>query len=97
MNNKYELMVLVKAQLSQEEKDNIIKQATETVTKSGGKILNSQVWQEKQKLHYSIKKCREATFHLTKFEGPSDMLEKIRQSMRLHDGILRHLVTRVDA
>ena len=97
MNNKYELMVLVKAQLPQEEKEGIFKQATEMVTKSGGKILNSQVWQEKQRLHYSIKKCREATFHLTKFEGPSETLEKIRQSMRLNDGVLRHLVTRVDA
>ena len=97
MNNKYELMVLVKAQLPQEEKETIFKQATEAVTKSGGKIVNSQVWQEKQKLYISIKKCREGTFHLTKFESPPDSVDKIRQTIRLNDGILRYLVTRVEA
>jgi len=97
MDNKYELMVLVKAQLPQEEKETIFKQTADAVAKSGGKIINSQVWQEKQKLSFSIKKCREATFHLTKFEGPPDGIDKIRQIIRVNDGILRYLVSRIEA
>ncbi len=96
-NHKYELMVLVKAQLPQDEKDTIFRQVADAVGKSGGKVINSQVWQEKQRLYYSIKKSREATFHLTKFEGPSDTVEKLRQIVRLNDGIMRYLLTKVEA
>ncbi len=93
--NKYELVVLVKAQASQTEKDTILKQTADTVAKGGGKIINSQVWLEKQKLTFGIKKCFEATFYVIKFESLSDAIEKIKHALRINEEILRFLVTRV--
>ncbi len=92
--NKYELMSLVKAQLTAEEKETIFKQATEAVTKNGGKIINSQVWLEKHRLAFSIKKCKEATYHLIKFEAAGNAIEKIKQIVRLNEEILRFFIVK---
>ena len=94
--NKYELVILVKAQASQEEKDAAVKQASDAVAKSGGKVINSQMWLEKHKLAFDIKKCIEATFYLIKFESLTDAIEKIRQILRNNEGILRYLVTKAE-
>ena len=93
--NKYELMILVKAQSPQEERETIYKQAADAVVKSGGKVINSQMWLEKNKLAFSIKKCWEATYYLIKFEAAGNAIEKIRQTARLNEGILRFLITKM--
>lgn len=94
--NKYEIMVLVKAQSSQEERETVFKQATDSITKSGGKIINGQVWLEKQKLTFGIKKCLEATFYLIKFESLTGAIDKIKQSLRINEGVLRFLLTKAE-
>jgi len=94
--NKYELVVIVDAQKPQDTKETVLKQAAETVTKSGGKVINSQVWFEKQKFAYRIKKCLEGTYYLIKFESLGNIIEKIRKSLQLNEEILRFLITRVE-
>lgn len=94
--NKYELMVLVKAQSPQEEKETIFKQAAEAVAKGGGKVINSQVWLEKHRLAFSIKKCIEATYYLIKFESIGSAIEKIKQTVRLNEGVLRYVIIKTE-
>ncbi len=94
--NKYELVVLVKSQITNDEKEGIFKVATEAVTKSGGKVINAQVWLEKQKLAFDIKKCWEATYYLVKFESLTKAIEKIRQTVRLNEDVLRFAIIKVD-
>ncbi len=92
--NKYELMIVVKAQLAQDAKDTIYKQTNETVTKNGGKVTGSQVWLEKHKMPFSIKKSFESTYYLVKFEGASDVVEKIKAALKLNEDVLRFLITK---
>ena len=65
---KYELVVIINAQLNQEEKDKVFKQATDGVLKGGGKVINSQVWLERHKFTFRMKKCSEGTYYLINFE-----------------------------
>ena len=95
--NKYELVVIVDAQKPQDAKETVFKQATETVAKNGGKVINSQVWFEKQKFAYRIKKCIEGTYYLVKFESLGDVIDKMKKSLQLNEEILRFLITRVEA
>ena len=92
--NKYELMNIVNAQLTTEEKDSIYKQATDCVIKGGGKIINAQVWLDKHRLTFTIKKCTEATFYLINFEAASSALQNIRELLRLNENILRSLIVK---
>ena len=90
--NKYELMSIVNSHLTPEEKDSIYKQATDCVIKGGGKVINAQIWLDKHKLAFAIKKCSEATFYLINFESAATALLNIRDLLRLNESILRYLI-----
>ena len=94
--NKYELMAIVNAHLGQTEKETIYKQSTDVITKAGGKVINNQVWLEKHKLPFLMKKSKEATYYLVKFEALTNAIEKIRQAMRLNEEVLRFMISRVE-
>ncbi len=94
--SKYELMSLVNAQLTAEEKENIYKQTTDCVIKGGGKVINAQVWSEKQRLSFSIKQCQEATYYLINFESAGSVMSNIRDLLRLNEKILRYLIIKAE-
>ena len=89
---KYELMVIVDARLSQDDKNAVFKEATDVVTKNGGKIINSQVWLDKHKLTFPIKKCKEATYYVVNYEADGSLNEKARASLRINERILRYAI-----
>lgn len=91
--NKYELAVIIDAHKAQPEKDEIYKQLNDAVVKAGGKVSNSQVWLERQKLVFNIKKKSEGTYYLVNFEIAAGFLPKIKESLRLNENILRYLLT----
>ena len=89
---KLELMLIVDANLNNDDKQSIYKEATEAVKKAGGKILNSQVWMEKHKLTFPIRKCREGSYYCINFEGGGDVNEKIHSNVILNERILRFVI-----
>lgn len=86
---KYELAVIVDARFSNEEKDGILKSISETVVKSGGKILNASVWIERQKMAFKINKCLEGTYFLVNFEGDPKVANQAKTVLRLNEKLLR--------
>ena len=93
--NKYEIMVIVNAQLSQEEKEAATKHVADVIVKNGGKVINNQLWLDKHRFVFTIKKCSEGTYYLIKFDCPSSAIEKIRQAVRLHEEVIRFAITRL--
>ena len=93
---KYELMSIVNSHLTNDEKESIFKQATECIIKGGGKIINAQVWLDKHKLAFAIKRCTEATYYLINFEAAGNVLTSIRELLRLNENILRFLIIKND-
>ena len=87
--NKYELVSIVDASLPQEQKEVIFNEVTDSITKSGGKVINSKVWLEKQKFTFRIKKATDGTYHIINFEGPGDSIAKIRQLLKINERVLR--------
>ena len=95
--NKYELAIILDAQLAADAKDAVYQQTSEAVKKAEGKVLNSHVWLERQKMIFPIKKCREGTYYLMKFEGPSTAVERIKQILKLEERILRFSIIGTEA
>lgn len=91
---KYELAVVVDAALPQEQKDSIVKETSEAITKSGGKVINSQVWIDKHKLSFRLKKCWEATYYLFNLESPTSSILPFQKNLAVNERILRFLITR---
>ncbi len=89
LGSKYELVVIVDAKLSDEVKQTVSKEIVDIVNKNGGKIINSQVWFEKHKFTFPIKKCTEGTYSLINLEAPSLAMGPIQSSLRFNEKILR--------
>ncbi len=93
---KYELMFIVDAQLTNEDKEDVRKVVVEIIKKGGGKVINSQVWQEKHKFTFPIKKLNEGAYFIINFEGEGDCIEKIQPILKLNEKVLRFMTKKVD-
>jgi len=91
---KYELVVIIDATLSQADKDETMKKVAEAIDKCNGKVLDTQVWIEKQKMSFLMKKCPEGTYYLVAFEGAKENLPDLRRALKLNDNVLRSLIVK---
>lgn len=94
--NKYEAMLIVKPDLSDEDKKVLFKQIDDAVIKNGGQISQSAIWAERRKLYFPIKKFQEGVYYLVAFNAPASAIKEIRNIYKLNEGILRVLFTRMD-
>jgi len=94
--NKYEAMVIVRPDLSDEDKKTLFKQIDDTVVKNSGQITQSGVWAEKRKFCFPINKFIEGIYYLAAFTAPSAAVKEIRNIYKLNENILRVLFTRMD-
>ncbi len=97
LSKKYELVMIVDARLSAEEKKNISREASDAVSKAGGKIINTQLWLDKHKLTFVIKKATEGSYYLINFESETSAVEKIRAGLKLNEKILRFVIIHTEA
>ena len=93
---KYELVVIVDANAPQEKKESILKETTDTINKSEGKVLNSQIWIDKHRFSFRIQKCLEGTYYTVNFEALPAAILKIRQYLKLNEEILRSLIVHAE-
>lgn len=94
--NKYELVVVVDAALTQEQKESLLKEVTDAVTKFEGKVVNRQVWLDKHKFIFRMKGKSEGTYYLVNFEGAGAVAGKLREALRLNEKLLRCLITKTE-
>lgn len=94
--NKYEAMIIVKTDLSEEERKVLFSQIQEAVAKNNGHVTNSSVWMEKRKLFFPIKKQNEGLYYLVNFSAPGLAIKDITHAYRLNENILRTMITRLD-
>ncbi|MCK9571942.1 MAG: 30S ribosomal protein S6 [Candidatus Omnitrophica bacterium] len=93
--NKYEVMLIVKPDLGEEEKKNLFKSIDDVLIKNKCQITQSGVWAERRKLCFPIKKSQEGVYYLVSFSGPSEAIKDARQTYKINELILRVLFTRM--
>lgn len=89
---KYELVVILDAQPSKEEKEAVMKKVADAVVKNGGKVINSQVWLLKHKFAFKIKRRTEGTYYMVNMEAEAAAVAKIRQALNLNEDLLRFAI-----
>lgn len=95
--NKYEAMFIIKPDLPEAEKKKLLDQINDAVVKSNGNIVSADIWSEKKKLGFRIKKYQEGTYYLVNFSAHPDTIAKIRQAYKLNENILRVMITREES
>ncbi|MEI8011288.1 MAG: 30S ribosomal protein S6 [Candidatus Omnitrophota bacterium] len=94
--NKYELIYIVDARLTDAEKGDVAKLLADMIVKHGGKVVSSAVWFERQKMSFPIGKVIEGTYYLLNVDGKPLEMEKLRREMQISERILRFLIVKMN-
>ena len=94
--NKYEAMFVIKPDLTDEARKNLFNQINEVIQKHNGKVAAANIWAEKRKLTFRMKKCLEGSYYLVNFNIDPKEIAEIRHLYNLNENILRVLVTNIE-
>lgn len=89
--NKYEIMFIVKADISEDEVKETVVSFEKVLTDMGGKIISSKDLGQK-KLAYEIKKQVRGFYHVLNVECNSDAVKEFDRKALIDEKILRHLI-----
>ncbi len=94
--NKYEAMLIVRPDLSEEDRKNLFQQINDIVTKNSGSITQGALWADKKKLFFPINKYTEGVYYLLSFTLNPLAIKDIRHAYKLNENILRVLISKLD-
>lgn len=93
--NKYELAVVVNAQIDDEARAAVVENCKNLITRFGGTLGETDEW-GKRKLAYEIQNMNEAYYYFIKFEAEGSAIAEIESRMRIMDNVIRYLCVRQD-
>lgn len=93
--NKYELLTIFSATLTDEEKDAAVKKYTDLV-ESEGKLVGINKWGVK-KLAYPINYKKEGYYVLFEFEAQPSLPKRINDLMNIDEAVMRSLCLKKEA
>ncbi len=93
--NRYELLTIFSATLTDEEKDAVVKKYTDLVEKNG-KLVGINKWGIK-KLAYPINYKKEGYYVLFEFEAEPSLPQRINELMNIDEAVMRSLCLKKEA
>jgi small subunit ribosomal protein S6 len=92
---KYELIYVLRPEATEQEQADFQGQVEAIIGRVGGTLEKSEVW-GRRKLAYDIGKHKEGFYVLHVITGTGELMKEIDRRLRVTEGLLRHLVVRVD-
>ncbi len=93
--NKYELAVVVSANIEDEARASVIDKCKALIERFGGVIAEVDDW-GKKKLAYEVQKMKEGFYYFIKFDAESTAPAEIESRVRIMDNVIRYLIVRQD-
>lgn len=90
---KYEMLYILTATLTDEEKDAIIAKFENVVKTAGGNVEKVDKWGVK-KLAYPINYKSEGFYVLMSFEASTTVVAELKRIAGITDGVIRRLITK---
>lgn len=95
MNRTYELMFIVRPDMSEEDQDKLISTLESSVTTSGGTVKNVERM-GKRRLAYTVRRFHEGIYLLLTVEGGGDLVHELERRLRVSEPVIKFLTVRVD-
>ncbi len=92
--NKYETIFLMKDDIAEEERNNVI-DTIKNYLEENGKITKIEDLGIK-KLAYEVRKYKEAYYYLIEFESTSEIIPELERKYRITDEIIKFIVIRIE-
>lgn len=91
----YEALYIASPNVEEGDIQTLSQEVEALVTSNGGTIVRSEIW-GKRKLAYLVKKYSEGNYILLRFQANPDFIQKLELWFKLHDSVIRYLVTYFD-
>ena len=91
--NKYEVAVVVTAQITDEERAAVVEQVKAYIARRGGNVTEVEDW-GKRRLAYEIAKQSEGYYYFVKVDGEPTMSVELEKDLRIMENVLRYLIVR---
>ena len=91
----YELVTVISPEVDEEKVSKVVDKVNQFISDRGGIVGETKQW-GRRKLAYPIKRFMEADYILTRFELEPKLLRELETALRASEGILRHLVVRIE-
>src|SRR5205809_7092917 len=95
MNRTYELMFIVRPDMTEEDQDKLISTLETAVTSSGGQVKNVEKM-GKRRLAYTVRKFHDGLYMLLTFEGSGGLVHELERRLRVTEPVIKFLTVRID-
>lgn len=96
MVRPYEIMLVLDPELDQEEAmEALLQRLQGVVTDGGGEITKMDPW-GKRRLAYEVRGNTEGYYVVMNFRSESSVAQELERVVKLTDGVIRHLLVRLD-
>lgn len=89
--NTYEIVMVIDANLTDEESQGVLDKHKEIITNAGGEIRFESPW-GRRRLGYEINKMKHGIYHLLWAEGDGDMIEEMERQFGYDDNVIKFFV-----
>jgi small subunit ribosomal protein S6 len=91
----YDLFVLIDADIPEERRTQIVQSVRDQIDAGAGTLKGDADWGVR-KLAFEIGHRGEAQYHLFQLEAEPELLGRLRHSLAIEDGVVRHRILRLD-
>ena len=95
MNRTYELMFIVRPDMTEEDQDKLISTLETAVTSSGGQVKSMEKM-GKRRLAYTVRKFHDGMYMLLTFEGGGGLVHELERRLRVSEPVIKFLSVRID-
>ena len=95
MNRTYELMFIVRPDMTDEDLDKLISTLSAAVPASGGTVKSVEKM-GKRRLAYTVRKFHDGIYVLLVVEGGGAMIHELERRLRVTEPVIKFLTVRID-
>jgi small subunit ribosomal protein S6 len=95
MNRTYELMFIVRPDMTEEDQDKLISNLDNAVTSGGGQVKNVEKM-GKRRLAYTVRKFNDGIYILLTFSGSGGLVHELERRLRVNEPVIKFLSVRID-
>src|SRR6266699_4614312 len=95
MNRTYEVMFIVRPDMTEEDQDKLISTLEAAVTSSGGLVKNVEKM-GKRRLAYAVRRFHDGMYILLTFEGSGGLVHELERRLRVTEPVIKFLSVRID-
>ena len=95
MNRTYELMFIVRPDMTEEDLDKLISTLSSVVPTSGGSVIRVDKM-GKRRLAYAVRRFHDGLYVLMVVEGGGPVIHELERRLRVTEPVIKFLTVRVD-